>query len=448
MDKYKIIDSDIIYDKFVEHYSSNRYKIDKRLIKKDNIYATAFCKLFFMYVVICLAIFIVSKLYPNEIFGGMTNRKMVTIFVRIFFVFLLIFILAITEFKTKKEEYSATLSLWKVLNEEKILDSEKRLEIVDFLYENNNEVGSFYIKLFNIIKSSVVIGYFKWLITLFIGFYAGIISSIFMKYIEKETGKDLLNYISLIGKELVTIFIIILFFSILYYIFINLFYKDYRREYDLYILALKNVKYIILRGVTKDEIQNLIKNPKEDSVMENKTDESKIIDKDTKVENSTKEPENYVRKNSEEKLNNHSIRSLYSLSILAIITLLISVVYVIIYYNSNSNFINSPILILGFYIILIFINIMYRILNNGMDLNFKHCKCLSNNFFKDNGLHYAFIFLIVVLCSKLLKLLNSELIDNNITNIIFKTIAISIILVIIGNTFNQIRIFLEKYKSS
>lgn len=87
MDKYNIIDSDIIYDKFEKHYSLNKYKID---IKKDNIYATAFRKLFFNYLVICFSIFIVSKLYPNEIFGGMTFYKMLKIFGIILF-FLLFF---------------------------------------------------------------------------------------------------------------------------------------------------------------------------------------------------------------------------------------------------------------------------------------------------------------------------------------------------------------------
>ena len=101
MDKYKIIDSDIIYDKFVEHYSSNKYKIDKRLIKKDNIYATAFSKLFYIYVVICLAIFIVFILYPNEIFGGMTVYKMLRIFGRILLFFVFLFILSIFEFTIK-----------------------------------------------------------------------------------------------------------------------------------------------------------------------------------------------------------------------------------------------------------------------------------------------------------------------------------------------------------
>lgn len=291
MDKYKIIDSDIIYDKFVEHYSSNKYKIDKRLIKKDNIYATAFCKLFFIYVVICLAIFIVSILNLNEIFGGMTVYKMLRIFGRILLFFVFLFILSIFEFTTKKDEYSATFSLWKVLNEEKILESEKSLEIIDLLYENKDEVGSFYIKLFNIIKNSEIVKYSKWLITFFIAFYAGIMSSIFMKYIEKEAGKDLLNYISLIGKELVSILIIIFLFSILYYICLHMIYKDYRKEYDLYVLALKNVKYIILRGVTKDEIQNLIENPKEDFIIKNETNESKNINdkgaNDTKFQNDT-----------------------------------------------------------------------------------------------------------------------------------------------------------------
>ena len=299
MDKYKIIDSKVIYTKFVNRYkSSSKYKISNSLNKKDNIYFTTFCKLFFMYVVICLAVFIVSKLYPYEIFGGMTNKKMITIFGIILPFFIFLFILSIIEFTTKKDEYSATFSLWEVLNEEKIIESEKSLEIIDLLYENKDEVGSFYIKLFNIIKNSEIVKYSKWLITLFIGFYIGIISSIITKYIEKDVKKNILDYISILGRELGAILIIFLIFGFLYYFCIYIIYKDYGEGHDLYVLALKNVKYIILRGVTKDEIQNLIGNPKEDIVMNNKTDESKIIDNDTKIENSTKESENYVRKNS------------------------------------------------------------------------------------------------------------------------------------------------------
>ncbi len=52
----------------------------------------------------------------------------------------------------------------------------------------------------------------------------------------------------------------------------------------------------------------------------------------------------------------------------------------IIYFNTNSKTIKEPILILVFYIILIFINITYRILNNGLDLNFKDISCLSKDF--------------------------------------------------------------------
>lgn len=298
MDKYKIIDSDIIYDKFVEHYSSNKYKIDKRFIKKDNIYATAFYKLFFIYVVICLTIFIVSIFNPNEIFGGMTVYKMLRIFGIILLFFVFLFILSIFEFTTKKDKYSATFSLWEVLNEEKILESEKSLEIIDLLYENKDEVGSFYIKLFNIIKNSEIVKYSKWLITVFIAFYAGIISSIITKYIEKDVKKNILDYISILGRELGAILIIFLIFSFSYYFCIYIIYKDYEKKHDLYVLALRNVKYILLRENTKDEIHDLIKNSKEDCIMENKTDESKIIDNDTKVENSTKESENYIRKNS------------------------------------------------------------------------------------------------------------------------------------------------------
>lgn len=463
MDKYNIIDSDIIYDKFEKHYSLNKYKID---IKKDNIYATAFRKLFFNYLVICFSIFIVSKLYPNEIFGGMTFYKMLKIFGIILFFFVILFILSIFGFTTKKEEYLATLSLWKVLNEEGVLDSKKSLEVIDFLYKNNNKVGSFYIKLFNIIKNSGIVKYFKWLITLFIGFYAGIISSIFMKYIEKEARKDLLNYISLIGKELVSIIFIVFLFSILYYCFIYIIYNDQNKKHDLYILALRNVKYILLKENTKDEIQNLIENSKEKSVMENKTDESKIMDKDKKVENSTKELENLVRQILEEKLNNHRSkynRYLYSFSILAIITLLISVVYVIIYFNSDSKLVRSPKLLLFFYIILIFINLVFRILNNCLDLNFKDISCSFKDFLTNTGINYSFILCIIALVPKLQKLqifIENKIFDDiksicdYFSNFILESLFILIILLIIGNTIKKIRIFLkgsnilEKYKSS
>lgn len=292
MDKYNIIDSYIIYDKFVKHYSSNKYKID---IKKDTIYAAAFRKLFFIYFVICLAIFIVSKLYPDEIFGGMTVYKMLKIFGGILLFFVFLFIISIFEFTTKKEEYSATFSLWEVLKEEEILESEKRLEIIDLLYENKDEVGSFYIKLFNIIKNSGIVKYFKWLITLFIGFYTGIIDSIITKYIEKDVKKNILDYIPMLGRGLGTILIIFLFSGILYYFCIYIIYKDHKKKHDLYVLALRNIKYILLRENTKDDIQNLIENSKKNSVMENKTDESKVMDKDKKVDNSTKEPENLGR---------------------------------------------------------------------------------------------------------------------------------------------------------
>lgn len=463
MDKYKIIDSDIIYDKFVEHYSSNKYKIDKRLIKKDNIYATAFCKLFNIYVVICLAIFIVSILYPNEIFGGMTVYKMLRIFGRILLFFVFLFLLSIFEFTTKKDEYSATFSLWEVLNKEKILESEKSLEIIDLLYENKDEVGSFYIKLFNIIKNSEIVKYSKWLITLFIGFYTGIIASIITKYIEKDVKKNILDYISILGRGLGTILIIFLFFGILYYFCIYIIYKDHKKKHDLYVLALKNVKYILLRENTKDEIHNLIENSKEDCIMENETKESKNINdkgaKDTKFQNNTEELKNDVARNSEEKRSCHRKnfnRYLYLLLILSIIFLSVSVAYVIIYFNTNSKTIKEPILILVFYIILIFINITYRILNNGLDLNFRDISCLPKDFLTNTGINYSIILCIIALVSKLLIFTNNKTMDNtkSINNSIPELLFILIILLIIGNTIKQIRIFLEnhnileKYKSN
>lgn len=69
----------------------------------------------------------------------------------------------------------------------------------------------------------------------------------------------------------------------------------------------------------------------------------------------------------------------------------------IIYYNSDSNFIKSPNLILGFYIILIFINITYRILNNDLSLNFKKLSCLFKNPFKYTSSNYAIILLMVAI---------------------------------------------------
>ena len=461
MDKYNNIDSDINYDKFVEYYSSNKYKIDKKLIKKDNIYATAFRKLFFIYFVICLAIFIVSILNLNEIFGGMTVYKMLKIFGGIFLFFVFLFIISIFEFTTKKEEYSATFSLWEVLKEEEILKSEKRLEIIGLLYENKDEVGSFYIKLFNIIKNSEIVKYSKWLITLFIGFYTGIIASIIMKYIEKDVKKNILDYIPMLGRGLVTILIIFLFFGILYYICIYIIYKDHNKKHDLYVLALRNVKYILLRENTI-EIHNLIKNSKEDCIMNNKTDESK----DIKVKNSTKEPENLERQTSEEKLNNHRSkynRRLYSFSILAIITLLISVVYVIIYFNSDSKLVRSSKLLLFFYIILIFINLICRILNNGLDLNFKDISCPFKDFLTNTGINYSIILCIIALVPKLQKLqiyIENKIFDDiklmcdYFSNFFLESLFIFIILLIIGNTIKQIRIFLEnhnileKYKSN
>lgn len=277
-----------------------------------------------------------------------------------------------------------------------------------------------------------------------------------MKYIEKEAGKDLLNYISLIGKELVSIIGIIFIFSIVYYVCIYIIYTDQNKKHDLYVLALRNVKYIILRGVPKDDIQNLIENTKENSVMENKTDESKIMDKDKKVDNSTKEPENLERQISEEKLNNHRSkynRRLYSFSILAIITLLISVVYVIIYFNSDSKLVRSPKLLLFFYIILIFINLIFRILNNGLDLNFK-------DFLTNTGINYSIILCIIALVPKLPIFIENKTfydiksICDYFNNLTPESLFILIILLIIGNTIKQIRIFLEdhnileKYKSS
>lgn len=435
MSKYISVDSQIIYDKFVNNYkNSNKYKLDKNYIKKDNIYITSFSKLFCIYIIICLAILIIVKLSSYKVFGGITIKKLFIIFGAILFIFVLLYILAIIDFTTKKEEYLATLSLWDALSEENILGSKNCLEIIDFLYENNNEVRSFYIKLFNIIKSSIIVGYSKWLITLFIGFYTGILSSIFMKYIDKEAGKDLLNYISLIGKELLSILMIILFFSILYYICIHMVYKDESREHDLYVLSLKKVKYILLQDDSKNEKKYLVKKLKENGIMKKEKSEIKDVDKVNK--NRPEEYRNDEQMYLEEKQNNHrkiSYGCSYLIVTLSIIFIFASFVYVIIYCNNSSDFIKNPILILSFYIILIFINIMYRILNNGMDLNFKHFKCLSNNFFKDNGLHYALIFLIVVLCSKLLIYLNS------------KTFVILIMSIVIGNTIKQIRVFLEDY---
>lgn len=401
MSKYISIDSKIIYDKFVNNYkNSNKYELDKNYIKKDNIYITSFSKLFCIYVIICLAILIIVKLSSYKVFGGITIKKLFIIFGAILFIFVLLYMLAIIDFTRKKEEYLATLSLWDALSEENILGSKNCLEIIDFLYENNNEVGSFYIKLFNIIKSSVIVGYSKWLITLFIGFYTGILSSIFMKYIDKEAGKDLLNYISLIGKELLSILMIILFFSILYYICIHMVYKDESREHDLYVLSLKKVKYILLQEneENKKYIQNLIDNPKEYFMV-------------NKAENNTDNGNKKLKK---------SDRYLHLFLIFSIIFISLTFVYIIVYFNSDSKLVRSPKLLLFFYIILIFINLIFRILNNLLypDLNkINKTKNKSNNIydgknFKCKVLKYLSELIPILLVSKLLIFLNSTTIEN------------------------------------
>lgn len=128
----------------------------------------------------------------------------------------------------------------------------------------------------------------------------------------------------------------------------------------------------------------------------------------------------------------------------------------IIYFNTNSKTIKEPILILVFYIILIFINITYRILNNGLDLNFKDISCLPKDFLTNTGINYSIILCIIAIVSKLLIFTNNKTMDNtkSINNSIPELSFILIILLIIGNTIKQIRIFLEnhnileKYKSN
>ena len=86
-----------------------------------------------------------------------------------------------------------------------------------------------------------------------------------------------------------------------------------------------------------------------------------------------------------------------------------------------------------------------------MDLNFKDISCLSKNFLTNTGINYSIILCIITLVSKLLIFTNNKttditkLICDYFNNSIQESLFILIILLIIGNTIKQIRIFLEDH---
>lgn len=182
--------------------------------------------------------------------------------------------------------------------------------------------------------------------------------------------------------------------------------------------------------------------------------------------NSTEEYRNDEQMYLDEKQNNHrNIRDgcSYLIGTLSLIFIFSSFVYVIIYSNSNNNFIKSFELTLCIYIISIFINILSIILNSCLYLdsskttnNFKQC---IKKFLKSVFLNYVIKLYIIVKISKLLRLINCITMNNKpkcsyFNNFFPDTIFILIILIIIGNAIEQIRIFLknnkilEKYKSN
>lgn len=467
MSKYISVDSQIIYDRFVNNLKE--YEKDKIIIKKDKTKSKLFFGLLLVYLAICIGIYIESKTLSNEIFGGMTTRKMVLIYIALLIIFWLFYISVIPDFISKKEYNLSTLSLLKALNDEKILDSENKLEIIDLLYEKKDEVGPVYTKLFNIIKNSVVVVYSKWLIGIFIGLFTGIISSTIINYIEKEAEKNLVNYIYLIGKSLVYTLLLILIISFFYYILFHLVDKDQNRKHDLYVLGLKNIKYILLQENKEIPVQILIENPKEYFMVNN-------------AENNTDNGNKKLKK---------SDRYLHLFLILSIIFISSTFVYIIVYFNFDSKLVRSPKLLLFFYIILIFINLIFRILNNllypdsnrntNMFHRFKKNLKITNwveqyiekfskkinwvvqdivKLLKILFFNYIVKLYIIIIISKLLMFLNSIKIDNTesnfyqLNNFVPDSIFILIILIIIYSTIKQISNFsknskiLEKCKSN
>ena len=354
MDYETNFDSQIVYDKFIDNYKNpKKYNSDVKLYfanhrdEKRSIMTISFFKLISVYIVICLLIFLAKLVFPDSTFGGFTYTKLFKIYGVFLLVFCFLYILAIANIPDKRSIIIANLSIYDALEDLGIIESKKRIEIIDHLIEDKAEVGSFYIKLINIVKKNKIVKYLLWLSSIFIGIYTGLINSVITKNMDGvgEIVNKPFRYLLLLGKQLGSIFCVVLLFSIIYYVTIDFLYKQGIREYNFYFLALNNVKFKLLledKGNT-DTITN-----EEDINMKDKK-KDKHTD-DTKVSTNTS--------NLYEK---YKIYKKYIIQIVVILYSILSVIYIFAYSNFIETMTNKSKLFVIYILISYFLYVVLKI---------------------------------------------------------------------------------------
>lgn len=248
-------DSQKVYNKFIENYSdSEKYNdevnsyFEEYPDENNSILKITFFKLIKLYIGICLLLLLAKLVLPYNTFGGFSWDKLFNIYGVFLLIFGFLFILSIANIPDKKSIIQADLAMYDTLSCLGIIDSKKRIEVIDMLIEDKVGVGDFYIKLLNVLKNNNIIKYFLWLSSIFIGLYTGFINGVFSKNMDNtsEVITKPLKYIYFIGKQLGVIFLVILVISSLYYITIDFAYKQKKNKYDLYFLSLNNIKYRLL----------------------------------------------------------------------------------------------------------------------------------------------------------------------------------------------------------
>lgn len=395
MDGFKFNYSQLIYEKFIDKYNKLAYEYREKqpfievLKENNNVIKVSFLKLSKLYISLCLILLIAKFILPYNIFGGFTYKKLLYIYVGLLFIIFVIFILAISNIKNEKDISLATLSILEVFDDEEILESRNNNEIIDFLYENREGIGSFYIKVLNILKDNNLRKYLQWVITSFIGFFIGFISSALTTNFGNDIKNDLHEFLKVSAIGLIYLFLLIIFFSVCYYIAIHFIYKQEILLYELYFISLKNIKLILLSSDDKSKIKSELKKIKEE-----------CMSKDLK---------------------NKKVNKISLIKNFIILYLIISYMYIFIYLNIDSDLIRKPIFLLLFFLtsslIYIFLQAENKLLvfterkinknrNSNTDLRCNYNSISSFN----NKIYFTVIFIFVI--SSLAVNFNVEFIKN------------------------------------
>ncbi len=249
----KINSVNLVYETFTKNYKDkdNPHRNYRRSLRdKNNIVRISFSRLSVLYIIISIIIIVSKFVLPKETFGGFTYKKLFSILAIIFLCFFIIFVYSINNIPGDQYINYANNVMYDTLKDLTILDSKNKIMIIDHLIENKDYVGSYYVKLFNVLKNSKIKKFFSWLGVTFLTFYLGLISGILLKLIDTSDQFDPYALAFILGKFIVQLLLYISIISVLYFIVINFFYKDETRVYDLYVLSLKNIKYDLL---LKDE---------------------------------------------------------------------------------------------------------------------------------------------------------------------------------------------------